>query len=131
MDLGQRLLDAEPVERLPARHHVDAAVRQRDRLGRAVEGLHVGQRREQVLAHLVDRLDGDHAGAERDERARQLAGAGGEIEDIAAGSDLEALGEPCHRRLGIAGPAALVCVRGRREPTRRCRVDFVHDGVTR
>src|SRR5262249_40289729 len=90
----------------------------------------VGQRPEKVLPHLVDRLDRDHAGAEGNERARQLARAGGKVEDVATRLEPETLGDPRHRLLGIARPTPLVRVGGSPETPRCCGVDLTQDGVT-
>ena len=111
--------DAEPVERLARRSRRRRSVRERDRLGGAVERVDVGERREQLLAHLVDRLDGDHAGR-RKGRARGSAcrcRRRGRARSR-PGSSREALDDPRDRLVGIARPAALVRVRGSRETLR-------------
>jgi hypothetical protein len=77
------------------------------------------------LEHGTDRLDGDHSGAGGDQEAGQLAGPGGEVDDGRVLAEAELLGKPDHRLVGIAGPAALICVGGcgTAEPRARRLVD--------
>ncbi len=66
----------------------------------------LGHRRAELIEHLGKRLDRRHAVTQRDERPRQLARAGAEIDDIAR---LLAC-EPADGILGVAGTRTLVDV---------------------
>ena len=68
------------MERLRDGDHVDARLGKREILGRAVERLAPGQNLLELRAHLRQRLDGDDAGARRNEQPRQLARAGAEVD---------------------------------------------------
>src|SRR6185436_17692413 len=108
---GQRDRVIEPVKRLRARDDVGGSVRQRDRLGAAAQR---GRRRHgvpQLLEHFLERLHRCHVMPERHERARQLAGPGAEVDDVAR---LLAR-EPADRVVGVAGPRPLVGLRNAAE----------------
>ena len=85
MELGQRAVGVEPVERLRRRDGVGGPVVERDRLGRPLDDLGLDDALED-LAHLGDRLDARHAQAARDELPRELARAGADVDDVAPGS---------------------------------------------
>ena len=68
-----------------------------DRVRAGKGGLELG-------AHLVERLDRDHAMPERDERPRELPRARAEIDDV----ERLVPDQPANRLLRIARPAALV-----------------------
>jgi hypothetical protein len=111
VQLRQRLVRAEPVERLPDRRGVDRRVRERDRLGRARERFDVRQNPLEHAAHLVAGLDGDDLHAERQQPPRELARAGAEVEHPRSRAEAEPLGDPADRLVGVRGPAALVDLR--------------------
>ena len=79
---------------------------ERDRLRLTRDGGHARNGRAEVRDHLRQRLDGGDPVPEGDERARQLAGPGAEIDDVAR----RLAREPAHGILGVAGPRALVGV---------------------
>ena len=79
---------------------------ERDRLRSSLDGGRLGHRRTELVEHLGERLDGRHPMTEVDERPRQLARAGTEIDDVAR---LLAR-EPAHGVVGVAGTRALVDV---------------------
>ena len=108
MELGQSLVVAEPVERLADRDAVDARVGQRDRLGRTEQRLGLGHGSAQLRQHLLAGLHGDHPCACGHERARQLAGAGAEVEHGSAGAKVELSDDPRDRLVWVFGPRALV-----------------------
>ena len=91
------------------------AVGERDRLGGAGERFDARDGPLELRAHRVDRLDGDDARSQRDELARELARARGEVEHVAPGPDAEPLGDPGHRLVRITGPCPLVDLGGGRE----------------
>ena len=59
------------------------SVGERHRLAAPVSGGCRRDGRAKLREHLRERLDGRHAVAERDERARQLPGPGGQVDDVA------------------------------------------------
>ena len=65
-----------------------------------------GTRRAELIEHLGKRLDRRHPVTERDERPRELARAGAEVDDVARLLTCE----PAHGILGIAGTRTLVGV---------------------
>ena len=103
-DLEQRRAVVEPVERLRDRDDVGALRRKRDRLRSSLERRRLGNRRAELVEHLGERLDRRHPVTEIDERPRQLARAGAEIDDVARLLTCE----PAHGVHGIAGARALV-----------------------
>ena len=80
-DLGQRRRVIEPMERLTTGHRVDALIAKRNLFGAADECLDVRQDPSQLTKHLRRRLHRDDVVPELDQRPRQLAGAGAEVED--------------------------------------------------
>ena len=108
----------EPVERLPDGDRVDRRVRQRYRLGDARVDLGVRHARARTRRASPVRLDRDHLDAEREELARQLAGAGGEVEHAPAGQPMD---DPVDSVLGVEGPGALVASGDRPEAERVLR----------
>jgi hypothetical protein len=88
MDLHDGPGRVEPVKRLRHEHGVDACVRQRDPLGRAIERLDSGDRAHQLLAHSGHWLDGHDRGSVRLQRSRQLARSGGQVDNPTPRSDL-------------------------------------------
>ena len=94
----------EPVPGLPDADRVDARVGERDVLGRARQGLGARHGGDQLLAHAVRRLDGRHAMAGSDQLARQLAGAGGQVEHVTR----RLRREPGDDLGGVERPGALV-----------------------
>ena len=95
------------------------AVLQRDRLGRAVERPH---RPRQRRAHLLHRLDRDHARPARGERARELAGPRGEVQHRHRARQPQRL----QRRGRVAGPPELVRLGRAGEPDRGRLVHPAH-----
>ena len=81
VDLGERLVTAEPVEGLADRDRIDARVVERDRLRGSRVRRHAGKRPLERGAHLGDGLDRDHGRPGADQQRGQLPGAGGEVED--------------------------------------------------
>jgi hypothetical protein len=79
-DLGERARRIDPVPRLRDGDGIHAGVVQRDALGGAGEGADVGQLLLENLAHLAERLHGDHLQAAADQRAGELAGARAQVE---------------------------------------------------
>src|SRR5581483_927340 len=77
VELRQRTLVVEPVERLRDRHDVDARVRERQLLRRPVERLDALELR----PHLRNRLDREHARARTGQEPRQLPRAGSDVGD--------------------------------------------------
>jgi len=77
-------------------------------LCRSGERLDLGQRSAQQCPHLVGRLYSDHVTGERFEPARQLAGAGGQVEHDAFRSDPQLPDRVCDRRLWVRRPRAVV-----------------------
>jgi hypothetical protein len=117
--LRQRAPEVEPVHCRADRDRLRARVRQRQLLRGAGQRLHSRHGRFELRAHLVERLDGDHARAGRDELARQLPGAGGDVDHSGSGPDPESLDDPVDELGQVARPAALVALRDLRE--RECR----------
>ena len=106
--LGRRPRDVEPVEGLGDGHGVHRLVGERQRLGGAVEGVDVRHGAGELGSHRRRRLDRGDRGAGRLEQPRQLAGAGGEVDDVPIGADPELLDEPRHGVGRVGRPAALV-----------------------
>ena len=100
MDLRNGFRGAEPVERLRAGHGVDARVRERDRLGGSVERVHVRERCAQLLAHLVDRLDGDHRAPEGTSSRVSLPVPAARSSTVPPRLELQALDNPGDRLVG-------------------------------
>jgi hypothetical protein len=121
MDLRQRGVAVEPVERLGYRHRVHRLVLERDVLGGAREGGHAGHRLDETLAHLGNRLHGDHIRSELRQEPRQLPRPRGEVEDGARRLDSNLLDQPpdCFER--VRRPPALV-IRGREREAARSRL---------
>ena len=103
------------MERLADEDCVDRAVVERDRLGGAVERRRLGHDALEHGAHLGQRLDREHVRIAAHKLARQLAGAGGEVEDDGVP------GEPdrVERGLRVARPPALVLLRRKAEAPRQ------------
>jgi len=118
VDLAQRLVLTEPVERLADGDGVDVAIRERHPLGGAGEDDDAAHVLLELLPHLAYGLDCDHVGAARHEQPRQLAGSRSEVEHGAARTQVETRDETLDGRRGIAGPSTLVDV-GAREAARR------------
>ena len=74
-----------------------------------------GTTRSSSDAHRVAGLDGDDGRSERDELPRQLARAGGEVENTPPRSDADPVGEPAQRVVGVRRPRALVLLGDRLE----------------
>ena len=126
MDLPERLLRPEPVERLRDGHGVDALIRKRDRLGGAVERVDTGR---QQRPHPGDRLDRDDLRAGRGEGTCQLPGTRRQIEEPPARTESEQLPKQRNRRVGILRPRAIVDLRDEAEGM-RLRVDPLRHGST-
>ena len=118
VDLGERLLAAEPMERLRHRDRVDAPVVEWDRLRGAVERFHGRRELDELRPHRGERLDREHAGAGRSQHARELSRPCAEIQHVASWPDPHALDEPCDRLGRKPGARALVHVRDRVERLR-------------
>ena len=110
MQLGQSLVVAEPVEGLADREGVDARIGKRDRLRRAENCLGLRDGPPELCEHRLPRLDGDHLRFRRNERTRQLAGSGAEIDYHSTVTEIELVGEPLDRLRRILRPRALVQV---------------------
>jgi hypothetical protein len=108
MDLAQGSLRLEPVERLRHGDGVDRSVGERDRLGRPLARVDGGKRGTQTGQHLRARIYGEHQESARHQRPRQLAGAGGKIEDDRARAESQLLQGPLNSRVGIPGTHPLV-----------------------
>ena len=128
-ELAERRRVGEPVERLAGHDRVDLGVAQWQGFGLARAD--VGGRRGALErgAHPGDRLDRDHAQTSLEQRARQLAGAGADVQHPRARSfgQPEPFDQPVDRGRRIVGPAALVALTGRLE-TPRCRMQ-PHSGI--
>ena len=109
VQLRQRPLAVEPVERLAGERRVDARVGERDRLGRPLVRLGRRHRLPQLLEHRGSRLDRDDVEAERDEAARQLPRSRRRGRARARpGSSPSCVGGPAQRLLRVLGPVPLV-----------------------
>ena len=106
-ELGQRLGAREPVERLPDEDGIDSAVLERDRVRGAFERLCLGDDALEHSAHLVQGLHREHPRVPRHELARQLAGAGREVEHDGVPRQIDGV----ERRLRIARSPQLVVLR--------------------
>ncbi len=125
--LGERHRPVEPVPGLRARDPVERRVGERQGLRRAVEHLESRQRGGELRAHARDGLDGDDVGPGRHEQARQLAGAGREVEDATPGCDAERGDDVRDRVRGVRRARPLVDLGGAIEALRRHRIDaLVH-----
>ena len=128
-ELAERRRVGEPVKRLAGHDRVDLAVAQWQGFGLARAD--VGGRRGALerRAHPGDRLDRDHAQTALEQRARQLAGAGADVQHPRARSfgQPEPFDQPVDRGRRILRPAALVALTGRLE-TPRCRMQ-PHAGI--
>ncbi len=125
-DLTDGLVGPEPVRCLRARDCVDACVGEWDRFSGAGERFDAWDHPLELGAHGVDRLDSDDAGPQRDELARELARACGEVEHVASGPDAEPLRDPRHGLVRIARASSLVHLRGGGEAGFRRRVQRAH-----
>ena len=105
-DLGQRVVEIEPVEGLPRGDDVHRSVRKRECLGGAGEHLDLWEARRERRAHRGIRLDADDVVAGREQRARELAGAGPDVED----TERRGAEEPRDRRRRIPRAVTLVDV---------------------
>ena len=123
VDLGQRPLEVEPVERRGGGDRVGRAVRERDLLGRSGERLGPGHRRRELGAHLGERLDRDHPRAGRHELARQLPGAGADVDHGRPGAEPEPRRQPVDDRRRVRRPAPLVALGDRAEGRGRGAVE--------
>lgn len=103
-DLAGRTAPVEPVPGVADGDGIDAGVRERDRLGGAVEDL-VGL---DQRAHRGERLHGHHGMPGRAQRLRELAGAGRQIEHPGPGSQLERFDH--RRRVARAGRVVALAV---------------------
>jgi len=92
---------------------VDARVAERQLLGRAGEHLDARDRRLELRAHLGERFDREHARAGRHEQARELAGAGADVDDGRSDTDPEPLDDERDDVRVIGRPAPLVLGRDR------------------
>ena len=119
VDLGERFLAVEPVERLSDDDRVDRSIGQRDRLGGALEDLDAGNGRLERGPHARNRLDRHDLDAERREQPRHLARARCEVEHPLARAEPAAPDDAATAAVGIGGPAPLVGRRRRRRT--RCR----------
>ena len=122
-DLGRRRDRVEPVERLRGDHGIDARAGQRDVLGDGVERLGRRGGLRQQLAHPRDGLERDHARAAARECARQLAGAGTQLEQRPARRGAGVGEDRLDRARRVAGAAALVGGRGAVEADRGLGMD--------
>ena len=111
MELGDRLLVAEPVEPLSDRDRVDAVLRQRNAFCGSAYCFDARNRLHQLGTHRVTGLDGDDVRTRLEQRARQLAGSGREIEHSPARPQVQLLGEPGDGCRWIARPRAFVEIR--------------------
>jgi len=107
LDLAERSLRVEPVERLRDRDGIGRGVRERDRLRGSVQRL---DPRGNPRTHLDQGLNGDDARTRRHELPRELPGAGCKIHDDAARPEAELLDEERHRLRRVARPRTLVGV---------------------
>ena len=107
-DLPERGLGVEPVERLADEDGVHRRIVERDRLGPPVEDAVRLRRARQHRAHAGIGLDRDHPVEALDERARQLARAGPEVEHDGLRAEAEPRDDEVDRRRRILGPDAVV-----------------------
>jgi predicted RNA-binding Zn ribbon-like protein len=98
------------VERLAANRTAERAVVERDRLGAAVERALRPDRGRERGPHPRDRLDRDDVEPRGEQRPRQLAGPGAEVEDARrrAGRGAEFRDDPVDDGRRVLGPPALV-----------------------
>src|SRR5215218_4499774 len=75
----------KPVEGLGDRNGVGAVMGQAGVLGGTGAKVHLGHVAAEQLEHRLDWFDGDYPGAGPDQRAGQLSGSGGEVDDGCAG----------------------------------------------
>src|SRR5207248_2055894 len=80
VDLAQGLVSAEPVKCLADGDRVDIAVRERDPFCSSSERGDARHLRLELRPHLADGLERDEVRAAREEQARELSGAGRQIE---------------------------------------------------
>src|SRR2546421_972457 len=123
VDLAQSLVSVEPVECLGDRDRVDIPVRERDPFCSSSERGDARHLRLQLRPHLADGLERDEVRAAREEQARELSGAGRQIQRRAPPAELEPGHDPGDRLGGVVGTAPLVDVGRSRETTRR-RMQF-------
>jgi hypothetical protein len=62
----------------------------------------------QQVAHLGQRLDGDHTRPARDEEPRELPGPRRDVENRSSGTECEPLTKEIHRVGRVTGPRAVV-----------------------
>ena len=129
VDLGERFLAVEPVERLSDDDRVDRSIGQRDRLGGALEDLDAGNGRLERGPHARNRLDRHDLDAERSEETRHLAGARREVEHALARAELQHLDQMRDRGVGVGGTAPLVGL-GPGAESRCCRRVHAHARIS-
>ena len=124
MQLRQRSVEVEPVERSGGSRRVDARVTERQVLGRAGEHLDTRYGALELRAHLGERLDREHARAGRHEQARELPGAGADVDDGRPGGDPETFDDEGDDVWVIRRPPPLVLGRDRPERGGRSAVEL-------
>ena len=97
MDLGERGLSIEPMERLGDGHGVRRAVGQRNVLGRPLD---CADRRLDQRPHSRQWLNRDHLRAGGAEGSAQLARPGGEVDDAWARCERQPISQPVDRLPG-------------------------------
>jgi hypothetical protein len=107
-----RGVTVEPVERVADHGRVDGSIGERDLLRLPVEHLDIRELLSQHAAHRLGRLDRDDRPNERDEQARELTGAGGQVQDPARGVEPQLGDERGRDPARVAGSSALVDARG-------------------
>jgi hypothetical protein len=120
VDLGQRVVGAEPVERLRRGDGVGRGVRKRNRLSRARQHLNAGEER----PHLLDGFDRDDPRPGLGEEPTQLARAGAEVDHRPTRPQREPPGKPGDRLDGVARAAPRVRLRGGGEAHERERMNI-------
>ncbi|MNT42982.1 hypothetical protein D3C72_1794290 [compost metagenome] len=116
------------MERLRADHGIDAGIGQGDRFGAACQRLHGWQRNGQLRAHLRHRLHRDHGGAGFGQPARELAGAGAQVQHYAARAEAQRGAQPVIDGCGIFGASARVGIGLAGKSLRGGSVDGGHGG---
>lgn len=93
-DLGRCDGHVEPVHGVSGWHGIDGCVRQRNRLGTVRQGSDIRQRVVELGQYRWFGFDRDDVGAQRDQCAGQLAGAGSKVQDSRAWCGRQ---RPAHR----------------------------------
>ena len=110
------------MERLRHDDDVSAGRIERDRLRSTLHGSRLRNSSAEMRNHLGQRLDRGHPVSQRNERPRQLACPGTQVDDVTR----LVTHEPPHRILGIAGASSLI---GLRDLAKRARPRLTRFGL--